>query len=180
MKTLIILGLLTGLDNLQITPGLGLAGAAAARRWLLALAFGLCEAGMPLLGLVVGRGLRYSLDVQVNALGPVVLLACGAVIIWFACTERKIAPFLSNRWSLLGLPLLLSVDNLLVGIGVGVTGQPFLLSALVVGTISTLMCFAGLYLGQVLRRFVPRRAELLAGIYLVGLGIAQLPLLTSG
>jgi putative Mn2+ efflux pump MntP len=76
--------------------------------------------------------------------------------------------------------LLLSVDNLLAGIGVGVMGQPFVLSALVIGTISTLMCFAGLYLGQILRRFIPKRAELLAGIYLVALGLAQLPALPSG
>jgi putative Mn2+ efflux pump MntP len=180
VKTLIVLGVLTGLDNLQIAPGLGLAGVARARRWFLALMFGLCEAGMPLLGLVLGRGLRYSLNVNADALGSIVLLSCGALIIWFACTKREIAPFLSNRWTLLGLPLLLSVDNLLAGIGVGVMGQPLLLSALVIGTISTLMCFAGLYLGQILRRFVPRRAELLAGIYLIVLGIAQLPALTSG
>ncbi len=180
MKTLIFLGVLTGLDNLQITPGLGLAGIAPTRRWLLALTFGLCEAGMPLLGLILGRGLRSSLPVNADALGAVVLLACGGLITLCACTEKKIAPFLSNRWTLLGLPLLLSVDNLLAGIGVGVMGQPFLLSALVVGTISTLMCFAGLYLGEVLRRFVPKHSELLAGIYLVALGLAQLPALASG
>lgn len=111
---------------------------------------------MPLLGLILGRGLRHSLSVNADALGSVVLLACGGLIIWFACMEREIAPFLDNRWTLLGLPLLLSVDNLLAGVGVGVMGQPFLLSAVVIGTISTLMCFAGLYLGQFLRRFCAR------------------------
>ena len=135
---------------------------------------------MPVLGLALGRVLRHSLDVSADQIGPAVLFACGGVIIWLACTERKVASFLGNRWTLLGLPLLLSVDNLVAGIGVGVTGQPFLLSAVIIGAISTLMCLVGLYLGEVLRRYIPQRAELLAGVYLVALGIAQLPASISG
>jgi putative Mn2+ efflux pump MntP len=175
MKTLIVLGFLTGLDNLQITPGLGLMGMPAARRWLLAFTFGLCEAGMPLLGLGIGRLLHRSFDINANKLGPALLLFCGALIIWLACREKDVAPLMASRWTLFGLPLLLSLDNLLVGIGIGATGQPFLLAALVLGLISTVMCFIGLYLGNSLRRYIPEKAELLAGAYLFVLGLAQLP-----
>jgi putative Mn2+ efflux pump MntP len=150
------------------------------RRWLLALAFGLCEAGMPLLGLGIGRLLHRSFDTRADSLGPALLLLCGAVIIWLAFREKDIAPLMASRWTLFGLPLLLSFDNLLAGIGVGATGQPFLLAALVLGLVSTVMCFIGLYLGNSLRRYIPEKAELLAGVYLIVLGLAQLPGGTSG
>ena len=174
MKTLIVLGFLTGLDNLQVTPGLGLMGMPAARRWLLALTFGLCEAGMPLLGLGLGHLLHRSVELNADKVGPLVLLSCGALIIWLAYHEKYIERFVAKRWTLLGLPLLLSLDNLLAGIGIGATGQPLLLCALIIGFISTAMCFLGLYLGNSLRRYIPAKAELLAGTYLMVLGLAQL------
>lgn len=175
MKTLIVLGFLTGLDNLQVTPGLGLMGMPVARRWLLALTFGLCEAGMPLLGLAFGNLLHRSFELNADKIGPVVLLVCGVLIIWLAFHEKYVQRFLASRWTLFGLPLLLSLDNLLAGIGVGATGQPLLLAAMIVGSISTAMCFLGLFIGQSVRRYIPARAELLAGAYLVVLGLAQLP-----
>ena len=180
MKTLLVLGFLTGLDNLQITPGLGLMGMPAARRCFLALTFGLCEAGMPLLGLGIGRLLHRSFDLNADKLGPALLLLCGALIIWLAFREKDVAPLMASRWTLFGLPLLLSLDNLLAGIGIGVTGQTFLPAALVLGLMSTVMCFIGLYLGNSLRRYIPEKAELLAGAYLIVLGFAQLPGGTSG
>lgn len=135
---------------------------------------------MPLLGLGLGRLLHRSFDLNADMLGPAVLLACGALIIWLAWKEKDLPRVMASRWTLFGLPLLLSVDNFIAGIGVGVMGQPFLLSAVIVGLISTAMCFIGLYVGHSFRRYIPEKAELLGGIYLMVLGVAQLPVGVSG
>ena len=180
MKALIVLGFLTGLDNLQVTPGLGLIRMPPMRRWLLAFAFGLCEAGMPLLGFGVARVLHRSFDLQMDKLAPLVIVACGALIIWLTYRKKEPAALITNPWAIVGLPLLLSVDNFVAGIGVGLMSPPFLFSVLIVAFISTMMSFVGLYAGQTLRRFIPRHAEIFAGLYLVALGLAQLSSTTAG
>jgi manganese efflux pump family protein len=171
MKAIIILGILTGLDNLFVTPGVGLLNISRGRRHALALAFGLFEALMPLAGLFLGAQIRLAYASTAEFIGPVVLLFCGAVILFMSLKERDLEPVLSSRWTLVGFPLSLSFDNFLAGLGVGTAGASLLMSAVTIGGISAVMCMFGLYAGQWLRRFVPRNAEVLSGIYLMFLGI---------
>jgi putative Mn2+ efflux pump MntP len=75
---------------------------------------------------------------------------------------------------LFGLPISLSLDNLTVGAGIGSLPGPAIPPALLIGAISALMSCAGLYCGAWLRRFAPRRIELVAGSYLCVLAVRML------
>jgi len=171
MKVLLFLGFLTGLDNLQVMPALGLMPMSAMRRLMLAIVFGLCEALMPLAGLGIGFLLHRSLNLHAEIIGAIALMICGAVILWLVFREKEPESVMESRWTFIGLPLSLSVDNLLAGIGVGAAGFPPLLSAGVLGAVSTAMSLTGLYLGHWLRRFIPGKAEYLSGAYLFLLGL---------
>jgi putative Mn2+ efflux pump MntP len=174
METLIVLGLLTGLDNLQVTPALGMMPMTTAKRWLFALTFGVCEALMPLAGLCIGHTLHRAFARFAETLGPVVMLGCGAAIIVMALREKDVSALVTSRWTLIGLPLSLSLDNLLAGLGVGATGHPLWLAAAVIGGISTAMCLLGLGVGKWIARWFPRNLEAVSGAYLCVLGLGML------
>ena len=172
MKAIILLGFLTGLDNLQVTPALGILRMPHRRRLAWALMFGLAEALMPLVGLTLGYALHRSFENWADKLGPVVLVLCGITILVMALRDNDLEAVISSKWTIIGLPLSLSIDNLLAGVGVGAGGASILVSAVVIGGISTILGLVGLYAGHLIRQWLPRTPELLSGGYLVVLGVA--------
>ena len=78
MLALLLLAVALGLDNLAAAIGIGVGGVRGATRVRVAVVFGLFEAGMPVLGLVLGHGLADSLGQVARWLGGAVLIAVGA------------------------------------------------------------------------------------------------------
>ncbi len=72
----------------------------------------------------------------------------------------------------LGLPLSLSLDNLIAGASLGLVGFPLLLWVAVIGSMSALMALAGLRLGSLAVNFLRINTELLGGVALVCIGLA--------
>ena len=174
MGTAIIFGLLSGLDNLQVAPALGALRMRRSRRWLLAAAFGVCETVMPLAGLVAGRAFQERFALAGQWVGPITLVTCGALIIYLARHEREVATVVNSRWLLLGLPISMSFDNLIAGVGLGAIGYPLVVTALVIGGISAAMCLAGLFLGASIRKRFPENIEVFSGAYLVIIAVVRL------
>jgi putative Mn2+ efflux pump MntP len=169
---LLLFGLLSGLDNLHVSAALGASGMPRRRLVALAAAFAACEAGMPLIGLAAGSLLHRTID-GLEMAGPLVLLGCGAVILVQALREGPEPEDVGGGW-LFALPLALSFDNLLAGVGLGSAGYPVVVSALVVGGVSGGMCLSGLFFGAWLGRWIPGRAEVLSGAVLVAMGLVNL------
>lgn len=174
MKALIFLGILTGLDNLQVSPALGVLNMTARKRLMWAVMFGLSEALMPLLGLQLGTLLHEFHAPWAEKLGPVVLLLCGLLVILTALRKQDLESLVSSKWAMVSVPLLLSIDNLLAGVGVGATGASILTAAVVIGGISTTMCLAGLQAGHLIRRWLPGTPAFYSGGLLLVLGICGL------
>lgn len=172
MLEVAVFGVLAGLDNLQVSAALGVSRPRRGRLLLLGSAFAACEALMPLVGMALGGALRRALPALETA-GPLVLLLCGAAILVHALREGDAREVVEGRW-IMGLPITLSLDNLVAGMGLGTAGYPVLTSALVVGLISGTMCVAGLFAGSWLRRWVPGRPEVWSGAFLVALALVYL------
>ena len=79
MLALLLLAAALGLDNLAAAIGIGVGGVRRATRVRVAVVFGLFEAGMPVLGLLLGHGLADSLGQVARWLGGAVLIAVGLV-----------------------------------------------------------------------------------------------------
>lgn len=173
MTEIVLFGVLVGLDNLQATAALGMLPLAAGRRRALVAGFALSEALTPLLGLAAGRLLHGEVAALAEWVGPAVLLCCGALILRMALRGDDASEAVGS-WAVVGLPLSLSLDNLLAGVGFGSMGYPVAASALALGAISGAMCFLGLFLGSRVRRWVPERVEALSGAYLLVLGVAAI------
>jgi putative Mn2+ efflux pump MntP len=171
MTTLLLLAFTLSLDSFRVSLGLGATRLRPARQAQVALAFGLCDAVAPLVGLLVGQSLVEYFGARVEYLGPLVLCAYGAYVIYVArrCEDGEAGE--ESRWMVLGLPLSMSLDNLIAGTSLGMIGFPLWLTVAVIGAMSALMSLAGLWLGRSAASLLKIRTEALGGVALILIAI---------
>lgn len=168
MLQIILLGILAGSDNLQVAAAISMAPLTRARRTMFALAFAACEISTPILGLLFMRSLHARFGAWIDRIGPLIVVACGIVIIILALTDRdELEKVVNHRWTVAALPLSLSLDNLLIGLSLGTFGYPLPLAAATIGTVSACMCVFGMFGGMRVRRWIPEYASLVSGFYLI-------------
>lgn len=167
---LLILGIVAGSNNFATSLALGALGQDDRRLRILAV-FAAFEFGVPLLGLALGRRISGQLADHASWLGALLIAGLG---LWtlFASTRRtpdtrKLARWLSSWRGLVTLSAGLSLDNLVVGFGLGLGGVPVLLTATVIMLCSVAFAWVGLRLGAMGHRDVETPAEALSGLLLL-------------
>ena len=63
-----------------------------------------------------------------------------------------------------------SIDSMIVGVGLAFLEVNILLTALTIGLATTIMAAIGLRLGSLLGSAIGKRAEILGGLVLIGIG----------
>ena len=195
MAALLLLAVALGLDNLAAAIGFGVGATGrigGATRLRIAVVFGLFEAGMPVLGLVLGHGLADSIGAAARWLGGAALIGFGVVGLVQARRqpahsghsghsghgdgERARPPERPQRSSaqpigrLLLAGLVLSADNLAAGFALGAYQVDILAAAVVFGVVSVVMSLAGLELGARIGAAAGERSELIACVLLIVVG----------
>jgi putative Mn2+ efflux pump MntP len=160
--SLLILGFVLSLDNFRLAIALGAFRLSWRRALRIAVVFGLWDSFSPLVGLLIGRYFGEGIGEAADFLGPIVLLVYGLYLV-VRSLQSEAPEDLDERMALFGIPLSLSLDNLLAGTGLGMLGFPPVFTAAVFGTMTALMTFVGLQLGGVVARFIPIRSDLLSG-----------------
>lgn len=170
---LILSAVAVGLDNFAVSIGIGLAGVDARTRWRVAVIFGAFEAAMPLVGLLLGHGVADTLGRATQYAGGALLGLAGLWVLVEA--RRSERPATDSRGygtgRLLVAGFALSLDNLVVGFGLGVTHVPLLAAVLTFAVASVGLSLAGLELGQRVGARSQDNAEILAGAMLVAVGV---------
>lgn len=171
MKLLLALGFVLSLDSFRVSLGLGALKLRTTKLVQIVLAFGVCDALAPLVGLLIGKSIIAYVGAWAEHLGPLLLCAYGAYVIYLArrCTGKEAAA--ESRWLVLGVPLSLSLDNLVAGTSLGMIGFPLLVSVAVIGAMSSLMSLAGLLLGKTAISYLRLKSEVFGGVALVFIGI---------
>ena len=176
MLALLLVAGSLGLNNLAASIAIGLSGVDRATRTRTALAFGLFEAGMPVIGLLAGRQLSHALGGAADTVGGLLLMAVGAQVTISAVRSpndrRPVQP--QHMANLLVLAAALSIDNLVVGFALGAYRAPLALSVAIIAVVSVGLSLLGLELGARLGARVEHRSELLSGIVLIAVGLAIL------
>lgn len=169
MITLLLLGFALSLDSFRVSLGLGTLKLSRMRQFQIVIAFGVCDALAPLIGLLIGKSLLEFIGPWVEHLGPLLLCAYGVYVIYIArrCVESD-----TDRWMVLGLPLSLSLDNLIAGTSLGMIGFPIAMSVAIIGAMSALFSFAGLKLGRTAMNLLRVRAELIGGAVLIFIALS--------
>jgi putative Mn2+ efflux pump MntP len=176
---LLLLAVALGLDNLAAAIGFG-AGAAGrvsgGTRVRIAVVFGLFEAGMPVLGLLLGHGLADGVGEAARWLGGAALIAFGvAGLVQARRDSGERVPSTQRSGTqpigrLLLSGLVLSGDNLAAGFALGAYHAGIVLAAVVFGVVSVAMSLAGLELGARIGAVAGERSELIACLLLIVVG----------
>ena len=173
---LIVLGAVIGINNLATALTLGALGQQE-RRWRVLLVFAVFEFSVPLIGLWLGQLASESIAAKAEWLGPL-LLACLGFWTLFEATRRtreqaSLARWLTTWQGLLVLSALLSLDNLVVGFSLGLGGIAPLLMAVTIMTFSVIFSWVGIEIGARSRRNYETLAELVSGLFLLGVAWAD-------
>jgi putative Mn2+ efflux pump MntP len=168
---LLVLAFMLSLDNFRSSVALGTVPFGLRRAVQIAVIFGIWDALAPLAGGLLGHYLGKAIGPIADYVGPAVMGLYGVYLLVGAL--RNPAPDeLDHPWvTLFGMPLSLSVDNLLAGTGLGVLGFSPVIPALTFGVMTAVMSFVGLFLGRVVARAIRIRSDLLSGISLVAAAI---------
>jgi putative Mn2+ efflux pump MntP len=178
MSFIFILGIAVALamDCFAITLGLacGARGLTMKQAVRMAAYFGGFQFLMPVAGWFAGDRLL-SLIKDFDhwiAFGLLALIGGRMIYESFGMSEEEKAcrPDQTQGTRLLVLALATSIDALAVGLSLGVIRTSILYPAVVIGATSFALTVAGAKLGPVLGRIVGRRAELVGGLILFGIG----------
>jgi manganese efflux pump family protein len=171
---LIIVAASVGLSNMAAAIGLGAGGISRGTRLRVIVIFGVLEAGMPIVGLLLGHGLASTLGRQTKWLAAALLVAVGIYSIvqvvrnpGTAKESRSDEPV-----KLLLTGLALSLDNLVAGFALGAYQVNVVVGAIVFGAVSVALSLAGLEFGARIGRRLGDSGELLGGVALIGVGAA--------
>ena len=173
LVNVVVLGFVLSLDNFRTSVLLGPLRMRRARMVLVAINFGLWDGLAPLLGLLIGHYVGDAIGPIADYLGPAALLGYGAYLLiqaWRVPAAEGDGEF-EKSWTLFGLPLPLSIDNIVAGTGLGLLGFSPWLPAVIFGVITTVMSLTGLVLGRLAFRLVSNRIniryEIVTGIALI-------------
>ena len=178
MLALTLVALSVGLSNLPAAIGIGIGGVDRRTRLRVGITFGIFEAGMPVIGLLIGHGLAASIGREAKWLAAALLVGVGAYTIVRSVRRRPPTDTVRKSSGIkdlvkLGVSgLALSVDNLAAGFALGSYQVSVLAGVVVFGIVSVLMSLAGLELGARIGRRAGERGELIGGIILVWVGTA--------
>jgi putative Mn2+ efflux pump MntP len=176
---LLLVALSLGLSNFAAAVGIGVSGVDGATRLRVGLIFGIFEAGMPILGLLLGHGLAHALGGAARWTGAALLIATGGYAVRQAVRgqardqHRPAAGAGRPRTGqLLVTGIALSIDNLAIGFALGAYHINLAAAAVIIGAVGVALSLAGLELGDRAGTKAGDRGELIGGVVLIAVGIA--------
>jgi manganese efflux pump family protein len=143
------------------------------------IVFGVFETGMPILGLVLGRGLAHSLGHAARWIGAALLIIVGGYATIQAARHRDegggagpAAAAGLKTGPLVVTGIALSIDNLAAGFALGTYHVSLPVAIAVIGAVSITLSLLGLELGDRLGARTADRGELVGGLVLIAVGVA--------
>lgn len=143
------------------------------------LFFGGFQAGMPLIGYLLGSAFKDLVDSASGWIALVLLSLIGLNMIRNAVVgeseedEARERNMLQTR-ILFALAVATSIDALVVGVTLSLAGLPLLVSIVMIGVVTFLISIAGFLFGKRLGTFFGEKIEILGGLALIGIGVKLL------
>lgn len=175
----ILLALALCVDTLVVSTSCAFSSKMSYRRGLLmAAVFALFQGAFPFIGALLGEACKEWMDAVDHWVAFALLLFVGGKMIVDALRNAPVQQRLdvSSIGTMCLLGVATSIDAFVVGVGLGLSGDisAVVLDVVVIAAATFLTAILGVFLG---RRNVPipeRVASMMAGLVLVGLGVAAL------
>lgn len=171
---LIILSFALAADSFSVGMAYGVRHNTKRQVFRLSLHFGVFQSLMTFAGILAGTLLLKIISAWDHWL--VLFFLCGIgvhmIIQSFKSPEvRNNIKDLTRGWSMIASSLAVSVDALGAGIGLRAADANLPLALFMIGAVSFTMTFAGMNISRKISQILARRAELVAGIILIALGV---------
>lgn len=164
-----------GLDSFAAAAAIGASQATtAARRLRISLIFVLFEGGMPLIGLGLGAVLARSIGQVADYVAGAAVAAIGAWMLLASDEdedEKASRLTASHGLALIGLGISISLDELAIGITIGLAHLPITAVIVAIALQAFIAAQLGLAVGARIGERWRERAEQIAGIALILLGV---------
>ncbi len=168
---LMSLGLAADAFAVSLTSGFAIRHIKVHKALKIALFFGIFQGIMPLIGWLTGLTFREFLANFDHWIAFILLAFIGSKMIYEALYEDEEKPFNPlDSYTLLLLAIATSIDALAAGLGLSVIKMSILLACTMIGVITFLVCFIGVYLGHQFGSLFNQKIEILGGITLIGVG----------
>ncbi len=163
-----------GLDTFAVSAALGLQGLAKRERLRITLLLSGFEMAMPLVGLLLGRGLGTAIGGAADYAAAAALLGLGSYMLLAderGEGERLAGLSTHGGLALVALGLSVSVDELAMGLTIGLLQLSIVAAVVLIGAQALVAAHLGLRLGNHVGEAAREWAERLAGIALLGIGV---------
>jgi manganese efflux pump family protein len=161
MLRVIVIVVPLGLDTFALSTVLGVLPLAMEQRLRIALVFAAAEGLMPAIGLLLGLPLGHALGEWASYVAGALLMSIGAWIWWHHLHEsargdkdeddegaKIMNVATAGTWSLVGLALSISLDELVVGFSFGLLGLPLVPVLLLIALQALVLSLAGQWIGR--------------------------------
>jgi putative Mn2+ efflux pump MntP len=171
---LLLVAVSVGLDNFGASTAMGVSGVDRRLRLHVAVIFGVFEATIPVVGLLLGRTLARDLGSTTKFIeGGLLVLAGAYALASDYLGERKLVRGLEPSVKrLILIAAALSIDNLVVGFALGIYRVNLVVAAVTIAAVSVALSLLGLEVGGRLGERLGQRSELVGGVVLVLIGVA--------
>lgn len=169
--------LLIGVGLAMDVFSVSLAGGSVLRKQIVKTAliaggmFGFFQFVMPLIGWAIGAPLSSLLETIGRFIVVGLFFFIGGKMIYDCFKGNEESVNLTGFKVLLLLSIATSIDALAVGISYGLLGEAILLPSLIIGIISFIFGFVGVFLGSKLGHIFGNKMEFVGGLILIAIGI---------
>lgn len=170
MFGLLAIGFALSLDNFRTAVVLGAGRFEWRRAVQIALTFGFWDGLAPLVGILIGSYVGSWIGSTADYIGAGALAAYGLYLVAQAFRTEPPEQGLDYRLALFGLPVPLSVDNVVAGTSLGLLGYSPWLAPPLFGFSTAVMSIVGLVLGRGIGHLIRIRPDLLTGMALIVMG----------
>jgi manganese efflux pump family protein len=164
-----------GIDSFAVAAAIGAAQATTAwQRLRISLLFVVFEGGMPLIGLGLGAALAHGIGQIADYVAAAAVIGIGGWMLFAddEDEEEKAARITTSRGlALIGLGISISLDELAIGFSIGLSRLPVIAVIAAIALQAFIAAQLGLALGAKIAELWRERAERLAGVALILLGI---------
>ncbi len=165
-----------GLDSFAVAAAIGATHRSTWRERLrISAIFVIFEAGMPLLGVLLGRTLAHGIGHIADYLAAAAVIGIGAWMTFSGDSddedEKATRILRSHGLALIGLGISISLDELAIGFSVGLAHLPIGAVIIAIALQALIAAQLGLAIGTKIGEGLRERAEQVAGIALILLGI---------
>jgi putative Mn2+ efflux pump MntP len=164
-----------GIDSFAVAAAIGAAQVTSAwQRLRISLIFVVFEGGMPLIGLGLGAALAHGIGQVADYVAAAAVIGIGGWMLFAGDEdeEDKAARITTSRGlALVGLGISISLDELAIGFSIGLSSLPVIAVIVAIALQAFIAAQLGLAIGAKIAERWRERAERLAGIALILLGV---------